>query len=191
MGTNVTIDVKDASIQEILNNLFSGSDISYEIVGRQIILKGNETGVKAQQKSDVSGVVKDKSGIPIPGATVVLKGSTIGTITDMDGKYTLTDMPADGTLLISFVGMRMQEVPIQGRLKIDVTLEEETIGLEEVVAIGYGTMKKRDVTGSVASVTGEQLAAVPVANAAQALKGKLPGVNVISQDGRPDSYNFV
>ncbi len=187
LGTNVTIDVKDASIQEILNNLFSGSDISYEIVGRQIILKGSETGVKAQQKSDVSGVVKDKSGIPIPGATVVLKGSTIGTITDMDGKYTLTDMPADGTLLISFVGMRMQEVPIQGRLKIDVTLEEETIGLEEVVAIGYGTMKKRDVTGSVASVTGEQLAAVPVANAAQALKGKLPGVNVISQDGRPDA----
>ncbi|WP_163717762.1 SusC/RagA family TonB-linked outer membrane protein [Mangrovibacterium lignilyticum] len=185
LGTNVSIDVKDASIQEILNNLFKDSRINYEIVGRQIILTGQENVANSQQSTDITGIVRDKTGLPIPGATVVLKGSTSGTITDMDGKYTLPGIPSDGTLVFSFVGMRLQEVPIQGRSKIDVTLEEETIGLEEVVAIGYGTMKKRDVTGSVASVTGEQLAAVPVPNAAQALKGKLAGVNVVAQDGRP------
>ncbi len=143
--------------------------------------------VQGQGKITVSGTITNDKGEPIPGVTVVLKGTTQGSIADVNGKYSLVGVPADGVLLFSFVGMETKEMPVNGQMQINVTMSEGSIGLEEVVAIGYGTVKRRDITGSVASVSGDKIAAVPVANAAQALKGKLPGVNVISQDGRPDA----
>jgi TonB-linked SusC/RagA family outer membrane protein len=139
------------------------------------------------QQQQITGTVTNSDGSPLPGVTVVVKGSTHGTITDVDGNYSLAKVEADDVLVFSFIGMENQEINVEGNNQIDVTLEQGTIGIDEVVAIGYGTMKKRDITGSVASVSGEDIAAVPVNDAAQALKGKLPGVNVISQDGRPDA----
>jgi len=136
----------------------------------------------------VIGVVVDESNSPIPGVSVVVKGTTNGTITSADGSYSLT--PANiqkDVLVLSFIGMETSEVAINGKTTINVQLKSTTLEIEEVVAIGYGTMKKRDVTGSVASVSGEQLTAIPVANVAQALQGRLAGVNVTSQDGRPDA----
>ncbi|WP_423128193.1 SusC/RagA family TonB-linked outer membrane protein [Gaoshiqia sp. Z1-71] len=190
-GQKVTIESEGRSLDHILNQLAEQAGITYEVVDRQIILKSNATNIRTatvmQQNLTVSGVVRGESGEPIPGVTVVIKGTGNGTITDLDGQYSLNNVPADATLQFSFVGMKPVEVQVSGRSQINVTLQEETIGLEEVVAIGYGTMKKRDVTGSVASVSGEQLAAIPVANVAQALQGRLPGVNIMSQDGRPDA----
>lgn len=190
-GQKVTIQSEGGSLDNILDQLAKQAGISYEVADRQIILKGNannsRTGTVMQQNKTVTGVVTGENGEPIPGATVVVKGTSNGTITDLDGNYSLSNVPADATLQFSFVGMKLVELSASGRTQINVTLEEETIGLEEVVAVGYGTVKKKDITGSVASISGEQLAAVPVANAAQALKGRLPGVNVISQDGRPDA----
>ncbi len=132
------------------------------------------------QKS-VSGTVKDKTGEPLIGVSVTY-GSGQGTVTDMDGKFQV-NVPAGTTLKLSYVGYKPQSVKAGSNLNI--TLEEDNTTLEDVVVVGYGTMKRKDLTGAVASVSGEKLAANPVANVAQALQGQLPGVSVISQDGRP------
>ncbi|MGE4585966.1 MAG: TonB-dependent receptor [Mangrovibacterium sp.] len=183
-----SIRMNDKPIVEVLDQLFDGENIKYTFYDKQVILtKAGSTGLIQQPARNISGTVKGTDGFPVPGATVVVKGTSNGTITDMDGNYTLGNVSPDAVLQFSFVGMKMQEIPVSGRQQINVVLEQETIGLEEVVAIGYGTVKKRDITGSVASVGGDKLAAVPVSNVAQALKGRLPGVNVVSQDGRPDA----
>jgi TonB-linked SusC/RagA family outer membrane protein len=136
----------------------------------------------------VTGVVVDETNVPMPGVNVVVKGTTNGVITNMDGQYTITpaDMAKD-FLTFSFIGYETKESKINGQKVINIQLTSSTLQIEEVVAVGYGTVKKRDVTGSVASIKGDQLTAMPVPNVAQALSGRLPGVNVISQDGRPDA----
>lgn len=144
----------------------------------------------AQQQNSVSGNVTDTDGQPLPGVTVVVKGTTLGTVTNSDGAFTLAGIPEDATLVFSFVGMVTQEFPVNGRTQINVALEADYIGIEEVVAVGYGTMKKSDVTGSVSSVTPEQLVDRPVINVGQALQNKISGVQVIKQaagdpGGRP------
>ena len=136
----------------------------------------------------VTGKVVDETNTPIPGANVVVKGTTNGVITNMDGVFSITPANVQKDVIqFSFIGYETKEVPINGQKVINVQLTSGTLQIEEVVAIGYGTVKKRDVTGSVASVTGKQIAAIPVSNVAQALEGRLAGVNVISQDGRPDA----
>lgn len=136
----------------------------------------------------VSGKVTDsKTGDGIPGATVAVKGTTTGTATGADGNFSMNISDANAVLSVSFVGYNPQEIPVNGQKIINISLVQADIQLEEIVAVGYGTMRKRDVTGSVASVSGEQLTAIPVANVAMALQGRLPGVNVTSQDGRPDA----
>jgi TonB-linked SusC/RagA family outer membrane protein len=130
-----------------------------------------------------TGIVKDKAGEPMIGVNVLVKGTTNGTITDFDGNFTINDVPSDATLVVSYIGYLTQEV--KSGQNLIIVLEEDNKTLDEVVVIGYGTVKRRDLTGAVASVTGEKLAANPVANVAQALQGQLPGVSVTSQDGRP------
>lgn len=130
-----------------------------------------------------TGIVKDKAGEPMIGVNVLVKGTTNGTITDFDGNFTIPDVPSNATLVVSYIGYLTKEVKAGQNLVI--VLEEDNKTLDEVVVIGYGTVKRRDLTGSVASVSGEKLLANPVANVAQALQGQLPGVSVTSQDGRP------
>ena len=142
-------------------------------------------GIAAQARV-VSGVVKDQSGETIISASVVVKGTTIGTVTDFDGNYSL-DVPDDAKVLIfSYVGMQSQEVNITGNV-INVVLKENSEVLDEVVVTGYGTTKKRDVVTSVASVGADQLKDIPVASAAEALQGKLSGVTVTTTEGSPDA----
>lgn len=176
-------------ITEVLEVALKGTNIKYEVKGRQIILspEGSSSYSVGQQQKSVSGKVTDSTGGSLPGVTVIIKGTTIGTITDSEGKYSFNDLPENALLIFSFVGMKSQEIPINGKNSINVTLIEETIGIEEVVAIGYGTARKRDLTGSVASVKGSDLALIPVSNVAQAIQGKMAGVTVTSVDGRPDA----
>lgn len=136
-------------------------------------------------QSTVTGVVKDKSGEPIVGASILIKGTSTGTVTDINGNFTIQKANPSDVLVISSIGFANQNVKVGNQTKLNVTLQDDMANLEEVVVIGYGTMKRRDLTGSVASVTGEALAKNPVSNVAEALQGQLPGVNVISQDGRP------
>ena len=114
---------------------------------------------------------------------VLVKGTTNGTITDFDGKFSIPDVPSNATLVVSYIGYLTKEV--KSGKDLIIVLEEDNKTLDEVVVIGYGTVKKRDLTGAVASVSSKDLVANPVANVTQALQGQLPGVSVASQDGRP------
>ncbi len=126
------------------------------------------------QNVTVKGTVKDKTGEAIIGASVVQKGKAgNGSITDIEGNFSINSIPGDATLIISYVGMKSQEVPLKGKKMVDVILEEDAQALEEVVVIGYGTVKRKDITGSVSSVNSDQIAAVPVASATEAITGKM------------------
>lgn len=144
-------------------------------------------GVYAQDIT-VKGNVKDETGEPIIGATVKVEGNTsVGTVSDLDGNFVIS-VPKNGKQLqINYLGMQTQRVNIVAGQPIYVILKEDAEQLDEVVVIGYQTMRRKDLTGSVASVSGKVISSTPVSNIAQALQGKLPGVNVISQDGRPDA----
>ncbi len=146
---------------------------------------------QAFAQSQVTGKVTDSKGGPLPGVTVVVKGTTQGTVTNFDGEYTLTNIQEDGTLVFSFVGMQTQEIAVGKQTSIDVTMEIDAIGIEEVVAIGYGTMKKSDLTGSVSSVKSAELAAIPQVSVAQALQGRSAGIHVKQTSGAPGSATTV
>ncbi len=139
----------------------------------------------AQQK--VSGTVKDINGEPIVGASVLVEGTMNGTITALDGEWTLT-VPTGSTIVASLIGYADEKMNVaQNQNVYNFVLKEDALFLDETVVIGYQTVKRRDLTGSVASVNAKQLASAPVSNIAQALQGKLAGVNIVSQDGRPDA----
>ena len=164
--------------------VFASANASVESVGV------SEGSASQQAGKKITGKVTDATGAPLPGVSIVAKGTTIGVISDTDGKYTLS-VPADAkTLVFSFVGMKPEERAIDSKAVYNVVLTEETTSIGEVVAIGYGTMKKTDITGSVASVTPEKLVNRPVLNVGQALQNKMAGVQVIRQSagdpgGRP------
>lgn len=143
------------------------------------------------QNVTVTGTVTDKTGETVIGATVVQKGNTgNGAITDIDGNFSLS-VPANSTLIFSYVGMTSQEIALKGKTKINVVMEDDAQALEEVVVIGYGTAKKKDLTGAVGTVKGAELAKVPVTNVAEALTGKLAGVQITTSDGSPDAEMII
>lgn len=137
------------------------------------------------QGKQITGVIKDGTGEPMIGVNVLVKGTTNGTITDFDGKFAISDVKNSDVLTITYVGYVQQSIPVGNQTSFNIILKEDTETLDEVVVIGYGTVKKRDLTGSVASVSNETLTANPVSDVSQALQGKLAGVSVTSQDGRP------
>ena len=134
----------------------------------------------------VKGTVKDATGEAIIGATVQEKGGKGGAVTDLDGNFSI-NLTGDGQLTISYVGMKTQTVNAKGKSEINVVLEDEAASLNEVVVIGYGTARKKDLTGAVTTVKGSDLAKVPVTNVAEALTGKLAGVQITTSDGSPDA----
>ncbi len=133
----------------------------------------------------VTGTVKDAAGEPLIGVSVMIKGTSTGAMTDIDGNFSLPSVPSSSKLTFSYVGYKTKTVDVGSSSQFSVVLEEDNTTLEDVVVIGYGTMKRKDLTGAVASVSGDKLAANPVSNVMQALQGQLPGVSVVSQDGRP------
>ncbi|MDE6511116.1 MAG: SusC/RagA family TonB-linked outer membrane protein, partial [Muribaculaceae bacterium] len=136
------------------------------------------------QNITVTGTVLDDTGEPLIGATIVQKGTNNGVAADIDGNYSIS-VPSKATLVFSYIGCDSKEVAVNGQKKIDVTLKSSSTMLDEVVAIGYGTVKKKDLTGAVSSVSGAELAKVPATSAAGALQGKAPGLNIVSQSGAP------
>ena len=178
----VSIAVKDGNLEQVLKSVLDGDKLSYTIMDRYVVISNKnsvkEAGLTSQQIR-VSGRVNDASGIPLPGVTVVLKGTAQGTITDAEGNYSLLNMPGDGTLVFSFVGMKSKEIPIAGKATINIVLEEDAIGIEEVVAVGYGTVKRSDLTGSVFQISSEVLKTQAVTkDPIQILQGKVPGLDI-------------
>jgi len=140
---------------------------------------------EAAQKREITGTVKDSKGLPLPGVTVAIKGTTTGTITNVDGKFKLSIAPNSRILSFTFVGMKPTEVGINGQSSYNVVMQDETTSLDEVVVIGYGSMKKRDLTSAVSEVPVADLAKAPVSSFAEALSGRVAGVRVSSADGQP------
>jgi len=137
------------------------------------------------QSQIVSGVVTEESGMPLPGVSVLVKGTSNGTTTDVDGKFSISTTDTNATLVFGFIGYVTQEVAIANQTLLSITLQQDVRTLSEVVVIGYGTQKRADVTGAIASVGADKLAARPTVNALDAIVGQVPGLNIASNGGRP------
>lgn len=191
----VSIAVKNKTVTEILNQLFEKEGIKYQINDKHIVLyKVDDTGklfVANQHKGiTISGVVRDSNGDPIIGANVLEKSSTInGTITNVDGQFTLT-VPENAKLVISYIGYNTQEVSVAGKTVIDVMLTEDSKALDEVVVVGYGTQKKVNLTGSVASISSDDIKDRVQTDVLSSIQGTVPGVTIISRPGKDVSINF-
>lgn len=192
LNTKYTMEIKNANIDKILGEVLDMNVYSYKMIDHNIVISRNDLGnIQDGKIKLVSGKVTDSTGAPIPGVTVLVKGTTIGSLTDLDGKYSLSNIPEDATLQFSFVGMRTQEIAVTNKTNINVVLTEETIGIEEVVAIGYGTMKKADVTSSVATVKADDFIKGSVTDAGQLIQGKVAGLTIISPSGDPTSKTQI
>ncbi len=185
----MNINLKNVNIFQIMDVALEGQGVNYDVYERQVILSKGESTVpwlnrdRAQQERTVTGVVSDQGGNPLPGVTILVTGTTTGTVTDANGEFTLS-IPGDAeTLQFSFVGMRTQEIPIAGRTTFTIVMEEETIGIEEVVAVGYGVQKKENLTGSVSTVNMNQVDRKVVSHSSQALAGEISGISVRQGSG--------
>jgi TonB-linked SusC/RagA family outer membrane protein len=184
---------QDQQIDEILASVFESTDVDFYVMDRQIILSPREylAGVKPMQPRAITGTITDANGDPIIGATVIVKGTTVGTITDEDGKFQM-DIPEDAEVLqFSYVGLTTQEVVIGNQLIFNITMAESTIGLDEIVVIGYGTMKKSSLTASVATLRDEKLNQISVGRADLAIMGMLPGVSVKQTSTKPGDAPII
>ncbi len=174
-----SIKVKDATIDEVLRKVLD-ENYTYKILDKNIVVTlGNTNGVQQQGKK-ITGKITDKSGGSLPGVSVVVKGTTNGVISDNSGNYALLNVPENSILQFNFVGMIKQEIAIGNKSTINVVLEEENIGIEEVVVVGYGTVKRSDITGALVSVSEKTIKERPVQNAVQAMQGKAAGVDIVS-----------
>ncbi len=183
INQKVSINADNKSVKEILNQLFTGTNITYTIEGVNIMLTQKASNIQ-QAKRSIQGKVLDKAGEPIIGASVTEKGTTNGTFTDIDGKFSL-NIEENVPLIVSYVGFVPQTITTAGKALFNVTLEEDSKLLDEVVVVGYGTMKKRDVTGAISSVKMDDNPVSTVGSATQVLAGKAAGLQVNTVSAQP------
>lgn len=184
---SVTIDVNGVSVKEALNLCLKDQPLTYQIFNNTIVVKKErsklpETAVQQQQ---VQGTVKDEQGQPVPGVSVKIKNAPGGTITDANGKFALAITDPKAVLVFSSIGFTSQEIALNGQSNLTVNLKTESKTLSSVVVIGYGSQRKSDLTGSVVAVKSESLEQRPATNVEQQLSGKVSGVNVSTNSGRP------
>lgn len=184
LNRKVSINALGSTIDDALSNVLDKTGIVYKKLGTSIILMRESDG-QQQGLRTISGKVTDASSSPLPGVTVVIKGTTKGTITNIDGVYILKEVPDDAVLLFSFVGLKTQEIAVAGRSVINVPMEDEAVGLEEVVAVGYGTMKKRDLTGAISSVRAEDIIISSNSDIGHAIQGKAAGLMIRQNSAQP------
>lgn len=176
----INVKVENQAIEEVLDLIFAGEDVKYVVMDRQIIITSKNSGTAGfSQQLPLRGKVTGANGEALPGVTVVVKGTTNGTITDVDGNFSLPVQRGD-VLVFSFVGMQKQEVIFDGQPAVNVTMREEELALDEVIVIGYGTAKRGEYTGSVSSVKMENspISLAPNMNALESLKGNVSGLNI-------------
>lgn len=184
VSRKVDLNIQGKNIDQVLKTLFEGTNTTYKVIERHIMLYNNDSPDQTFQKRMIRGTVTDPNGDPLPGVTVVIKEAAIGTITDLSGNYSIEASTGD-VLIFSFIGMVTQEVTVGSQDVIDLTLQEETFGVDEVVVVGYGVQKRSDITGSVASIPKERLGKLPVSNVMQAVQGAVSGVNITQVSSIP------
>ena len=197
LNTRITVSADDASIETILAMISKQAPIAYTIKGNhQIVLSDGKSGSSNlvgggklsinQQDKRITGVVLDDTGTPVIGANVLVKGTTIGTITDMDGRFSL-EAPADAVLQISYIGFLTQEITVGNKNEISISLREDAEALDELVVVGYGTVKRANLGGAVSTADAKAFESRPIQNAAAALQGEVPGLTITRSGGAPGS----
>lgn len=186
LNREVSISAQDETVSKVLSTIFDGTNISYAMEGSNIMLmeKPSTESIPQQDTRQITGTVVDAAGVPVIGANVMVKGTTNGTITDIDGKFTL-DVPEGAILRISYIGYMDQTVSVGEQKIFNVALKEDTQKLDEVVVVGYGVQKKVSTTNAVAQLKGEELTVRPTSNAQQILQGLSPGLTITDAGGSP------
>lgn len=185
LDRKVSVNINNADIFEVLDDVFSGTNVVYSVKDRSIVLSVKDVfPVIAQDGNKITGTIVDASGIPVIGANVMVKGTTNGTITDIDGRFTL-DVPKDAVLEVSYIGYSTQTVKVGGQNNLNISLKEDTQALDEIVVVGYGVSRKKDLTGAVAAVKGSDLASRKTTQLSNALQGAVSGVMVTRDNSEP------
>jgi iron complex outermembrane receptor protein len=190
----ISIDVTNATIEEILDFILENTDLTYSIVDKDIAItkisqRGNNQNQLIQNfiNGEITGIVTDENGETLPGVNIIIEGTTIGTVTNIDGEYVLEVGDFNGNLVFSFMGYKQQVIAINGRTRIDVILIEEIVSLGEIVVIGYGVQKKIDKTGAVSTIKADELNVGVLTDPIQGLQGKTAGVLITKKGGDPNS----
>ncbi|MFS4454935.1 TonB-dependent receptor [Maribacter sp. 2304DJ31-5] len=198
VSKKVSLNVVKTPIKQILDIIFNDGSISYTVLKKQIVLKKNTVSVQSLKKElkeasinpvqfTLTGSVTDADGQPLPGASIIEKGTTNGTQTDFDGNYSISVENGNTTLVVSYIGFATREVSVNGQSVLNIALQEDTAALDEVVVVGYGVKKVKDLTGSVSSVSGADFQDNALPTASLALQGRAAGVRIDSNGGRPGS----
>lgn len=188
----VNVNGKNAELSQVIDQILDGQDVAYNIDGKRIIISPKETSEQSRKVSDatqqigktIKGKIVDQHGEPIIGASIKIKGTTLGTISDIDGGFSLV-VPNNSSLEISYIGFSTLDVAVRNRSSLNVTLQEDNKVLNEVVVIGYGTQRKGDVTSSVGSVKSENFTVGAVNDAGQLIQGKIAGLAITNPSGNP------
>ena len=184
----INLNVTNKLVSEILNEITKNNNLAYKITGKHIII--TRVVSENQVSKRIKGCIKDSSGEPIVGANVVEKGTTNGAITDIDGNFSI-EVATGAVLQISYIGYNTQDIRITDKTSYNVVLKEDAEVLDEVVVVGYGTMRKRDLTGAVSQLKGDEIADLPLRSASDALQGKAAGVTITSTSGTPGAMGTV
>lgn len=187
----VSIKVDGENVREVLNKLAMEASFNFRINENQIVLTRKITTFHKFQERGIKGTVTDGNGTPLPGANIIEKGTTNGVTADFDGNFSLDLVDENATLVVSYIGFATKEVGVNGQSNITINLEESAAGLDEVVVVGYGTVKKSDLTGSVSSVSSEEITEVQTVSVENALQGRAAGVDVTQTSGQPGGVNRV
>ncbi len=192
LNEKTNIEIHEGNVLQILEQVLDPEKIDYQITESNLILlkpavlQRNEK--NAPQNNSISGKIIDKNGMPLPGVSVVLKGTTIGTVSDGDGQFYLEDIPIGSVIVFSFVGMKDHEMVFdQSQANVTIIMEEDVIGMDEVVVIGYGQVKKQDATGAVVAVGEKDFNQGSTGTAQDLITGKVAGVNLVTEGGQPGS----
>jgi TonB-linked SusC/RagA family outer membrane protein len=179
-----SIKVENEEVAPILTKILENSGFSFKIVDTDIV-------ITELKELDITGKITDKSGIALPGVSVVIKGTNKGTVSDIDGKYTITKPATSNKIEFSFMGMKTVLMNVNNKTEIDVVMEDNSVGLDEVVVVGYGTQKKVNLTGSITSVRVDELSEIPATSLSNTLAGRAPGVTIVGNSGLSGSTSSI
>ena len=184
----VSVRADDTPVSKVLDELFHDTEIHYTMEGSHIVLSNKPQPAILQQTRKITGRILDENGEPLIGVSVMLKGTSNGTITNIDGDYTLSgDITDKSVLEVTYIGMKKQEITVGNRTRINITMTSDNEMLDEVIVVGYGTQRKGNLTGSVSAIKSEKLTIAPIGNVTNALAGQLPGLIVKQTSGIPGS----
>lgn len=189
----VSVTANNKTIFKVLEDVFKGTNVAYKVLDRNIILYDKVAGTDelqtTMQVSTLKGSVVDASGEPVIGASILVKGTTNGVITDINGNFVLSNVASNATLIVSYVGYKTQNISVAGKSSLKIVLVEDAEVLDEVVVVGYGVQKKESLTGAIAAITADEIATTKTENLITNIQGKMPGLLIRQKTGEPGTFD--